>query len=132
MRELVGAAAFKAWLNSGEAEPVAILGVDLDPFAGAIAKGRLNKSVLLGCRMSAQLHEQLTRDGARIIAELGLLPDPLRSFPTELYSVAALYAGFDPANDGSWKGTPDNLGWNAQRADYRPDCCNAATTRHLH
>jgi len=107
MKELVGTEAVRAWLESGEAGPVAIQNAELDTYASALSSRRLAKSVLLGCVMGVKSHKALLEDDAVIVPDPGLLPPKLCSFPIELYTVASLYAGFDPAVDRSWEGSPD-------------------------
>lgn len=112
MKELMGTAAARTWLESSDAGPVAIQGADMEAVSALIAKGRLSGSILLGCGMEEALRARLQQERALLLPDLGLLPSPLTSFRTELYSISDLYAGFDPQKEGSWKGTPDNLGWS--------------------
>ena len=113
MKELLGTDAVREWLACGGAGPVTIQGADLDALRAVLAGKSLQGCVLLGCTMAVDLRNELQANGASVVPDFGVLPPSLGgAFPTALYTVADLYAGFDPERDGSWIGSPDHDGWN--------------------
>jgi len=111
-KELVGTGAVAKWLSAGDPKgPVIIQGADLTGFASELSKVDLARSTLFGCAITEELRQQVSRQGAQLLPDTEALPRPLRCFPTQLYDVAWLYDGFDPAREDSWKGTPDHKGW---------------------
>lgn len=111
MPELLSAQDVQVWLDAGGSGPVVIQETDLRPFARSMSRVDLKGSSLLGCDLDLLTRDQADKQGGSVIPETGALPAPLRCFPTALYDAAFLYRGFDPKKNGSWVGTPDNLGW---------------------
>lgn len=127
MTEFLNAADVRAWLKAGGAGPVVIQAVDLTQFAADIAKVDIKDSTLLGCMLDAALEQQAKTQGAHVVPDIGALKAPFTCFPTELYDIAFLYRGFDPAKKDSWIGTPDHIGWKFfMETDVKPNALDMA------
>ncbi len=111
MAELLTDQGVKDWIAAGGVGPVTFQGVDLTGLSADLVKLKLGDSIFLGCTIDTKLRDHLQGEGAHILPETGALPAPIRCFPSELYDIAWLYNGFDPAVKDSWKTTPDHAGW---------------------
>lgn len=102
--------ALQQWLASGAREPATLLAMDLTAHDGALARIDVSGCIFLACRLSDALAQKIRVENARVIDELGVLPDALPAFAGGIYTVAELYAGM--AADGTgWENTPDYAGF---------------------
>lgn len=105
MQELHDADALAALLTAGALENVAVQSLDLAPFADRLRDVSVRGTIFMGCEIAPELASGLMARGALVFPTL---PDvPYSTYPASLYSVGALFAGFDPADPCTYCRTPD-------------------------
>lgn len=111
---------------------VALQGLDLRGRWGRLRERDVAGSLLLGCSLDPADLVDATARGALVFPELPGLP--YRCFRSRLYTVAELYAGFDPARPESYADTLDArvyAHWQATGGATPPDMVEALA-RRLH
>jgi predicted Rossmann-fold nucleotide-binding protein len=105
-------------LADGLTGPVLVVGVDLEGLEDDLLASALTGCAFLGCQASAGFAARAEERGAAVLD--GLAPIPTHMFPTRLYRVADLYAGFDPDASGSWRRTLDHRAFSWFTEDNKP------------
>ena len=104
--EITDNAGLVAWLADPARTSAVIVGLDLRRHEKALADVRLDGCVLVGGAISPAIAAQAAEQGATV---LGRRPDvPFDMYRPDVYGVADIYAGFDPAAEGSWEKSFDH------------------------
>jgi len=109
MREITNEQELHAWLADAAGGPAIFQSLELRPFTAAFAKRSLAGCAFLACDMSPELAGQAIREQAFVVSRAPGFP--FRKFPSSHYTVATLYAGFDPDRPGSWEQSYDHLAY---------------------
>ncbi|HEX5862542.1 MAG TPA: hypothetical protein VFY58_11905 [Nocardioides sp.] len=107
-------------LSTGLSAPALVVGVDLEGIEDALLASSVTGWCFLGCRTSAGFGARAEECGAAVLD--GLAPFPTQMFPTRLYRVSDLYAGFEPDAAGSWRQTLDHraFSWFTDPTSRKP------------
>lgn len=107
-------------LSAGLSGPALVVGVDLEGIEDDVLASPPTGWCFLGCRASDGFRARAEERGATVLD--GLATCPTLMFPTRLYRVADLYAGFDPDVPGSWEQTLDHraFSWFTDPASRKP------------
>lgn len=100
---------FDRWLADASRGPATVVGLDLTARPLSIADEDLGATVFVGCQVTGELAARLAAQGCSVLGEVDALPIPVGR--RDVYRVAELYGGFDPAEPGSWSRTLDHRGW---------------------
>jgi predicted Rossmann-fold nucleotide-binding protein len=113
-------------------EGLVLQGLDLRAHTEELLRLPVKGALFLGCEMEPQALQHCFLQGALIFPKLSGMPfDPYRG---HLYTVAELYAGFDPQDPASYKSTLDAQvydHWHRTGKDD-PDSMHETLARRLH
>ncbi len=123
---------FEAWVSeSPECEPAAIQDLDLEEFKDQIISQSFPNSIFLSCAMKPAVAGHIVQSGGVVIPELAGFAFSVHR--KNLYSVAELFAGFDPDGPDGYEATYDFKIY-AQYCDQGkdPKQINTSLARRLH
>ena len=98
--------ALEQFLATDPRPPALVVGLELTAIEADVVSADLAGVCFLGCAASAEFPARVSARRGTFLPSLDGPPVPV--FPDRLYRVRDLYAGFDPAVDGSWHDTPDS------------------------
>ncbi|KAA2264885.1 hypothetical protein F0L68_07375 [Solihabitans fulvus] len=106
-----------------------LIGLDLTgPEDDALLRTALDGALLLGCRLTSRSRERAEAAGALLFPDIPELP--YQVYRARLYTPDELFAGFDPAEPGSYAGTLDASVYRYSRDQgAQPDPLHALAQR---
>ncbi|KQS63533.1 hypothetical protein ASG32_31305 [Methylobacterium sp. Leaf361] len=104
--EITDDASLTAWLADTGRAPAVLIGLDLRRYEKELASARLDGCVLVGAALSPVTAAQAAEQGATVLGRRGDVPFDM--YRPDVYSVADIYAGYDPAAEGSWEKSFDH------------------------
>ncbi len=126
--EITDDASLTAWLADTGRAPAVLVGLDLRKYEKELASARLDSCVLVGGAFSPVTAAQAAEQGATVLGRRGDVPFDM--YRPDVYSVADIYAGFDPAAEGSWEKSFDHQAyfWFMDQANKVPKPIGFADT----
>ena len=107
--EIVDLASLEAWLADRDRNPAVLVGLDLRAYVSKLSAVSPACCILVGGTVTPVIASQAAAQGATLLGRRGDVPFDM--YRPDVYGVADIYAGFDPAIAGSWAESFDQVAY---------------------
>lgn len=107
--EIADEAGLRTWLDDPARAAAVFIGLDLSAHEGELSSVTLDGCVLLGGTLTPGIAAQAAAQGATVLGRRGDVPFDM--YRPDVYGVADIYAGFDPAEPDSWAKSFDHVAY---------------------
>jgi len=100
--EIVDVAGLEVWIADPARTPAVFVDLDLRTHEAILSAVALNNCVILGGTVTPAIASQAAAQGATVLGRRADVPFDM--YRPDVYTVAGIYAGFDPFFDGLARG----------------------------